>query len=135
MAGVRSVGVEAMDEEHEACVAALNELAARRTAGSLRAAAEALRTHFEHEQALLDQHLYAELVSSSGFSAAAGVRKTHYADHARMLASMAAQLRRGGSAVPAAFVRALMTDFREHAEAYDSHYEDELAAALLAASE
>jgi hemerythrin len=123
-----------MDKEHEACAAALRVLSASLSADALRAVLAAYQEHFAHEEQLLDEHLYADTpaVSGAGFSAAGGQRRTHYADHSRMLASIARQLAvaEAGGAVPAQFVRQAAEDFETHAKTYDASYAEPLSRAV-----
>jgi len=115
LASVTLTNVEAMDDEHEACVTALNELALHRNGACLRRVREVVEQHFKHEEDMLDQYFYhhsprqstaetnaggkrkyrdgddgekeeeGKEESSSTFSVAASARQSHYADHQRML--------------------------------------------------
>ena len=56
----------------------------------------AYEAHFAHEEALLDEHLWKDAALAakggaevSGFDAKASMRKTHLADHARMIKELA----------------------------------------------
>lgn len=88
--------------------------------------------HFAHEEALLDTHLYPDVASGSdgSFSAAAGARKSHYADHARLLADIRKQLATGQPETPATLVSKVLRDFENHANVYDAMYTDPLAERL-----
>ena len=59
------------------------------------------------------------------------MRKTHYADHERILGSLANEVKsmNDGGKVPSRFVAGLLKDFDVHADRYDSYAED-LQAAL-----
>lgn len=140
---IGSVMVAELDEEHEQCAVALNQLALSRDAASLLAVHEAYVTHFAHEERLLDLHLFAEVAGKGGgeagvFSAAAGARKSHFSEHKRMLDQVAQGLgeakQRGGGAVPAAFVQLLLRNFEEHATKYDNNYAEPLSASIALAS-
>jgi len=159
---VPSVRVEAMDREHALCAEALDRLAADRSAAAARAVVEAYRAHFAHEEALLDEHVYKQAAreaqwaagatgggggasgvggagAAGGFSADAGARKSHWADHARLLAGVEALCDgcasgggSGGAVIDAAAVSAVAADFERHARLYDGAYADRLSAALVA---
>jgi len=127
---VASVKVDILDEEHERCVDALNTLAKERSAEALRGVLECYLDHFEHEEILLDEHLYAGVdPEGRGFDADRNVRKTHYQDHERMLNDLKRQLKSGRD-VPAEFIAKVTADFSSHADKYDGNYADRLAAAL-----
>lgn len=129
-----------MDEEHEACARALDRLVQLRSVASLRAVLAEFEVHFKHEEQLLDTHLYADTVgagsAAQGFSADAGARKSHWADHARQLATIRCQLRIAGAdeaaegGVPVALVEQVVSDFERHATQYDGAYADRLAAGM-----
>ena len=122
LAPIASVSVPELDEEHEQCAAALEQLAAQRSSAALEAVLEAYEAHFAHEEALLDEHLYggappseapagqqqaaaagaapaAAGLPGGSFSADASARKSHWTDHARLLQDVRELLReaRGGS--------------------------------------
>ena len=130
--------VAELDDEHEICSAALDELARAPTRLALERVIKAYEGHFAHEESLLDTHLYAEAASgkaSNGFSAEASKRKTHYADHTRMLKelnTMVESLPSESAAVPSSFCDKVLRDFENHANKFDM-YGDELAAKLAAA--
>ena len=83
-------------------------------------------------QALLDQHLYADAIHATGFSADKGARTSHFADHAAMLSAVRALLADVGG-VSSRDVTALATDFARHATKYDGNYADRLSAAMAQA--
>lgn len=142
---IESVQVRELDDEHEMCAVALNSLAADRDPDSLRMVLVAYQTHFAHEEQLLDQHLYPELTQNTssggvgGFNAQAGQRKSHYADHARLIRDIETQLTQLGSSpgatVPAVFVDKVLRDFELHAHSYDGNYAEPLAKKLRAAAD
>lgn len=139
LAAIGSVKVKVLDEEHEQCAAALAGLAEHRNRAALQAVLAIYRTHFSHEEALLDAHMYADVVATAaggggGFSATGGQRKSHYGDHARMIKAIVVQLATGVDAVPGAFVDGLIRDFETHANTYDDTYADKLAASLAVAN-
>uniref|UniRef100_A0A7S3B3X7 Hemerythrin-like domain-containing protein n=1 Tax=Haptolina ericina TaxID=156174 RepID=A0A7S3B3X7_9EUKA len=82
---VPSVKVAVLDEEHARCEAALMQLAERRDSAALNELLTAYEEHFAHEEALLDEHLYAGVKRAKGFSADKGARTSHFTDHERML--------------------------------------------------
>lgn len=132
-----SVKVDVMDEEHERCAAALTELGERRTVEALRELMAVCAAHFEHEEAILDRHLYAEASARGGgnaFSVDAGARRSHYADHARVLSAMRQSIDAATAAsrqrVPVAVVKELMQEFKRHTDEYDASYADRLATAM-----
>ena len=140
---VPSVKVAVLDEEHERCEAKL-KLLARLTEPpgvgarggqikeALRGLLAAYEEHFAHEEALLDQHLYAGVEEQTGFSADKGARTSHFADHEAMLNGVRKLLVDGAPALCAADVVHLATDFERHATAYDGNYAERLSAALAA---
>ena len=118
--------------------------------------ARAYAAHFSHEEALLDMYLWEQAAAAAtgggaaagGFDRSASMRKSHFADHARMLRELAApathvqqQQEREReeedeeewgseeSMVPRGVVERALRDFEAHANRYDS-YGDELSAAL-----
>uniref|UniRef100_A0A7S0JH62 Hemerythrin-like domain-containing protein n=1 Tax=Calcidiscus leptoporus TaxID=127549 RepID=A0A7S0JH62_9EUKA len=132
---VPSVKVAVLDEEHAECEAALALLAERQDAEALRTLLSAYEKHFAHEEALLDAHLYEEAgAAAGGFSAAAGQRRSHFADHKRLLAELDGALQAANDLVPARFVDAVLRSFEQHANMYDTTYAEPLARALAAAA-
>ena len=141
LAKIDSVHVAALDAEHEACAAALARLAEAPTKEAIAAVVAAYEAHFAHEEALLDEHLYASAAAKSGgFDAAGSARRSHFADHKRMLADLerrAAALPAGGGTThvpdgeaPAVFVDRVLRSFEQHANVYDAAYAQPLAAKL-----
>jgi hemerythrin len=77
-----SVGVDSMDDEHQACAAALKELHRRRTRNALELVIQTLEQHFSHEETLMAQNGFGgDGSSSSSFSAL----HSHIQDHQRIL--------------------------------------------------
>ena len=132
---IDSVHVDVLDEEHELCAAALEAFALHRTRAALQCVLDAYRSHFAHEESLLDKHVYGgEDLSGSagGFSAALGQRKSHYGDHTRMINAIVAQLGMMTSSDSqvvgdALFVNRVLRDFETHAGTYDETYVGEMA--------
>lgn len=85
---VKSVGVEKMDAEHKACEAALAGLLKYPTYGSLDTVHKEFAAHFKSEESLLDETVYVKCLKTtgSGFDVAYGQRKSHFAEHQRILA-------------------------------------------------
>ena len=149
---IQSVSIAALDAEHAACVAALQQLASTRSLAALEKVVSVYEAHFAHEEDLLDTHLWKEAAaaaagtgSAGGFDKSASVRKSHFADHARMLRELAPEyvemaqatgedVSRDESVIPRSVVERALLDFEAHANRYDS-YGDDLAAALLRAGE
>jgi len=150
---VESVLNSELDVQHEDCAAALDALVRQRTASALEAALQTMRRHFDFEEELLDKHLYANLTSQAtghavgGFNADESMRRTHWSDHKRILATMEDHLvelgddacgKSSGCALPvqrllsSQFVKSLVVDFKKHADKYDTPYASRLAAALAA---
>jgi len=149
LAEIHSVHIPDLDEEHEECGAALAQMRDAPTKEAILRVIEAYTKHFAHEEALLDQHLYTkdamEASSSGSFSAAASARRSHFADHQKMIGELrarAAQLPEGGpqtgpkawiyadTEAPAAFVHRILRSFEHHANVYDANYSEPLAARL-----
>jgi len=146
LSAIETVHVAALDAEHEECEAALAALRECPTREAIMSVIEAYSKHFKHEEELLDQHLYATDASSGdGFSTAASARRSHFADHQRMIGELrarASQLPEGGpssgpkawiyasSEAPAAFVHRMLRAFENHANLYDTAYAAPLAARL-----
>lgn len=114
------------------CAQALAAFAKFRDYDSLEAVLDAYEAHFAHEETLLDAHLYPEVAAGggAGFSASAGARKSHYADHARLLSDIRKQLATGKPEIPALFASKVLRDFENHANVYDAMYTDPLAERL-----
>jgi len=134
---VASVKVAVLDEEHERCEAALTRLREKRSAEALKDVLSAYEDHFAHEEALLDEFLYADVHAidnkkPKGFSADEGARTSHFADHEAMLVALRKLLAK--PSVSVAEAKQLALDFERHATAYDGAYADRLSAAMADAS-
>lgn len=121
--GVPSVKVASMDAEHDECVKALNVLAEQRTLEALRSVLGIVKAHFRHEEELLDQSGWGGDVSDP-FSA----KGSHFKDHNRILEKINNELKVKQASVSADFIKSIVQDFEEHADRYDGHYADHLAA-------
>mmetsp|Transcript_23523 Transcript_23523/g.60128 ORF Transcript_23523/g.60128 Transcript_23523/m.60128 type:complete len:383 (-) Transcript_23523:373-1521(-) len=150
LATIHSVHVAELDQEHEQCAAALAGLIEAPTREAILRVVDAYTAHFAHEEALLDEHLYtaaATAAASEGsFSKEASMRKSHYADHQRMIGDLKARavsLPAGGPTCgpkawihtpngesPAVFVNRVLRAFEQHANVYDAAYAEPLAAQL-----
>jgi len=137
LAAIHSVHVDDLDAEHEQCAAALAELTKAPTRAAIERVLEAYTAHFAHEEAMLDTHLYTAAATATaetgGFSKEASMRRSHYADHEKMLRelrSTAAALPATGGSAPAAFVDSVLRAFENHANVYDAAYAEPLAAKL-----
>mmetsp|Transcript_24158 Transcript_24158/g.63045 ORF Transcript_24158/g.63045 Transcript_24158/m.63045 type:complete len:360 (-) Transcript_24158:281-1360(-) len=129
LADIASVRVEVLDKEHGQCATALANLVRNQSRAALESVLEVYRAHFDHEEELLERYVYAD-IGSGGFSAAGGQRKSHYADHARMIRAISSQLATGADVVPSAFVNQVLRDFETHANTYDDTYADKLSARM-----
>lgn len=125
---VVSVKVAALDAEHEACAQALEALGQALSPAAARKVLAIYESHFVHEEALLDTHLYQGCASESGFSADAGARRSHYADHSRLVKGVARLLE--VDAITPSMVDEVMRAFEDHADKYDGAYADRLSASL-----
>jgi hemerythrin len=160
---IQPTGVAAMDEEHEECSRLLEDLREKRSKDALAAVLRCLQTHFAHEEQMLDESLYssvakhkpshtgskrkpeaeilarrnvedAEEATGGSFSAEAGARKSHFADHARMLNNVRNFLdddAHSGRLVSEAFINGLLRDFEAHASRYDDAYRGFSSSQLL----
>ena len=93
---VASVLNDELDRQHEECAAALEELARTRSGSALDVALRVIRRHFETEELLLDRHLYGTVTGAGGgasetFSIQESMRKSHFADHKRIILTMYAR--------------------------------------------
>jgi len=139
---VPSVKVAALDEEHALCeakLALLGRLTESGASGKRLQIADALRgllaaytDHFAHEEALLDEHLYAAIDKEAGFSADKGARTSHFADHEGMLQGVRKLLAEVDH-ISFTDVVKLAADFERHATAYDGSYAERLSAAIARA--
>lgn len=127
-----------LDAEHDECCAALDLLSEQRSAPALASFLSVFEQHCSHEEALLEQHLYApeekRLAAEGGVSLLLDSRTSHFKDHARVIQTAKQELarldREGSSVVPVSFVNALLRDFENHANIYDANYADRLAAVI-----
>ena len=112
-------------------------------------------SHFAHEEALLDEHLYggdkgggadaSPAGGSGGFSVASSMRASHWGDHKAMLNELAALDAAlgeraaaagggpGGALLAAAEVDAVLRRFEKHADLYDGSYAAPLSEKLAVA--
>jgi len=146
-----SVLVAALDADHAACEAALEQLRTRRDGASAALLLKAYEAHFAREEALLDAHLYqaaaaaeaAEVAARHGagasavvsaFSAEASARASHRNDHKRMLTDLRKAMHACAIAddarVPVALADRMLREFERHAATYDAAYAERLSLAL-----
>jgi len=137
LSGIESVQNDVLDSEHEECVAALNGLAHSKEPSALEAVYRTFVDHFKHEESLLNDHVYAveeeRLKKEGGTSLLLDSRRSHYSDHKKMLEKVQTEYSgavKEGRLVSSAFVNRLFRDFEHHANVYDGHYAEKLAAAL-----
>lgn len=137
LGGIESVKNDELDAEHEECTAALNVLAHTLEAAALDAVHRVFVRHFKHEEVMLNDHIYApeekRVKREGGTSLLLDSKRSHYRDHEKMIAKVQEEHARAvkeGSLVSSAFVNQLFRDFEHHANTYDGHYADKLAAAL-----
>lgn len=177
---ISSVQVDVLDAEHEECAEALTRFKNTPTRDALLCVRQCYEKHFEHEENLLEEHLYgldakllavsrlsvrelksliksapnvslkgcvekSDLISraeqviraaasggGAGFSVDDSMKRSHFADHVRLiqdidnlLASMAHD-----DKAPAVKVDKILRDFEYHANKYDDTYAERLSAAL-----
>lgn len=131
LGALEAVGVDEIDSEHQECAAALSLLAEHRSVSALQSVLEVLTAHFAHEEQLLDMWVYRQRKEPrSGFDADGNARKTHFADHSRMLRTVSSQLSLGGDKVPDSVVDRILRDFEEHAERYDRGFGKRMSLAM-----
>lgn len=138
LAEVDSVKNEELDHEHEECSDALNLLSEQRSASALASFVDVFERHCQHEEQLLEQHLYApekaRLAAEGGVSLLLNSRTSHLQDHERLIRTAKDELvrleREGSQAVSVSFVNRLLRDFENHANLYDASYADRLAAVI-----
>jgi hemerythrin len=129
---------EELDEEHDECASALDQLVEQRSASSLRSFLDLFERHCAHEEALLNHHLYSpeekRLAVEGGISLLLNSRTSHFKDHEKLIKRAKQELttldREGSAVVPASYVDSLLRDFENHANVYDASYADRLAEAL-----
>jgi len=132
---IDSVKNNQLDQEHEECSAALCMLSEQRSASALALFIDVFQRHCAHEEALLEQHLYAQeqsrLVAEGGVSLLLDSRTSHFQDHQRIIGAAKQELAGLDSAgVSVNFVNTLLRDFENHANRYDASYADRLAAVI-----
>ena len=140
LSDIVAVNVEVLDHEHSECALALTNLANTLTVETLKQVFHIYLKHFTHEEELLDQHLYHDILcndSSSkqnGFSADGNARDSHFSDHARLLNDLKQEIVRlervKESTTSKEFVNKVLRDFESHANQYDDAYADRLSQAI-----
>lgn len=123
-----------MDAEHERCAAALETLRQDLKPASLAAVLKEVETHFAHEEELLDRYVYKQPAGGGGFSADAGARKSHRADHTKILSEIRTACERAEreGTVPMEIVTRVEDEFERHADQFDGHYAERMSAAIAA---
>lgn len=117
--GYPSVGVEAMDDEHEECFLALQQLQKSSKLDDLKNAKTAIEAHFQHEE---------ELFKETGFDDGGKFSKTksHCQDHRKILAEIDNEMVRcsdsGDNIVSKDFTNSLVSRLEEHTNQYDTQY-------------
>ena len=135
---IDSVRNEELDREHQECSAALCQLSEHLSSAALANFLDVFQRHCMHEEALLEQYLYAQertrLAAEGGVSMLLNSRTSHFQDHERLIGAAKQELARlddaGSSDVPVNFVNGLLRDFENHANLYDASYADRLAAVI-----
>lgn len=133
MGEIKSVKVKVLDDEHEECMKALAAMVERKDYDSLMAVIRVYESHFKHEEELLDKHLYAAASTTGGsFNADAGVRRSHYSDHGRLIAELheATCASKRGVPLSKTFLERTLRNFEDHANRYDATYAARLSAAM-----
>jgi len=122
-----SVGVTAMDEEHEALETALEEWQASPTIEGLAALLELWQNHSLHEEELFERYDFGRHKSAAPGEAATVPHCEHHRHIARMMESaMQAGSASGGQPFPADVVASLAGEINRHAEVYDAAYAGKL---------
>jgi hemerythrin len=133
---IASVGVAEMDEEHGLCAGALDQLQRTRSLDALEQVLQIYQLHFRHEEQFLDKWLYTDQQKSAseGFNADASARRTHFADHARMIRAVKDQIQlmrsQPNATLKPNFVSQVLRDFEEHADRYDGSYAERMSSAI-----
>lgn len=134
LAKLASVGVEELDRQHDVCAAALKELVAKRDAKSLKSLIAAYADHFEYEEMLLEKYLWtkgAKEHKSDSFDSNTNMRRSHFADHSRLLAELhGAVCSTEHQKLSDEFVNSVLRNFETHTSRYDNSYADKLSAAM-----
>ena len=123
-----SVGVDSMDDEHKECADAFNLVIANSSSENLRILYDTLKSHFDHEEALITKYIH----NSTSFSSL----NSHKMDHERILKIANDELYRVNGCglngqwhkipVDLAVVREIADAFHKHAEQFDSLYESKI---------
>lgn len=137
LSDIDSVKNDSLDAEHEECAAALNALASSLEPSALDAVHRVFVRHFQHEEDMLNEHLYdveeKRQKQEGGASLLLDSRRSHYRDHEKMIKKVEEEYARAvkdGSLVSSTFIHRLFRDFENHANIYDAFYADKLSAAL-----
>mmetsp|Transcript_10610 Transcript_10610/g.20529 ORF Transcript_10610/g.20529 Transcript_10610/m.20529 type:complete len:353 (-) Transcript_10610:50-1108(-) len=120
---IQSVKVPSMDAEHDECASAMRQLAEKGSSEALQGVLDCMSEHFGHEEQLFEVHGFGNHKNER-----LAAKKTHMADHNRILNKVRHQLASCNGYVPATFVRELLQDFDEHTARYDMQYADFLSA-------
>jgi len=130
--GVHSVNHQGMDDQHDLCITALNELSQKLSKPALRRVRDELASHFADEEALLQNSRFGTAACCEGNSEFSALG-SHVKDHKRIITMAEDALETlqnacdGEGTVPVKIVADLCTAFVDHAELYDSLYADKLA--------
>eukprot|EP00931_Biecheleriopsis_adriatica_P117901 TRINITY_DN93381_c0_g1_i1.p1 TRINITY_DN93381_c0_g1~~TRINITY_DN93381_c0_g1_i1.p1 ORF type:complete len:386 (-),score=79.95 TRINITY_DN93381_c0_g1_i1:314-1471(-) len=137
LAGVASVGHDAMDAQHDTCIQALKELWQDLSVKALKFVREQLQSHFDEEEVLLQKSGFGPEESCCGASNDFSALASHAKDHKRIISladDALAQLTNvchasdaHGGTVPRQVAMALCKAFAEHARLYDALYEGKVA--------
>lgn len=122
-----SVGVPAMDEEHEALESALEAWQASATVGRLAALLELWQSHSQHEEELFERYDFGRHKSASPGEASTVPHCEHHRHIARMMESaIQASSSTCCQTVPADVVASLVDEINRHANVYDVAYAGKL---------
>lgn len=139
LAEIDSVKNDELDAEHEECSSALELLSQHRSASALANFLDIFQRHCDHEESLLEEHLYApeekRVSVEGGVSLLLNSRTSHFQDHKKLIGSIKQELDRLGgdtsdALVSVSFVNGLLRGFENHANVYDASYADRLAVAV-----
>lgn len=126
---LESVGHDAMDEDHEECLAALRALKEKLTVPTLRTVRDAFASHFQREEELLRSVAFGGCTDASAGVPGLTAFEGHAQDHKRIVAIAEDALVKLDQAcdsiegaVPATTAAALSRAFVEHATLYDALY-------------
>jgi hypothetical protein len=126
ISSIPSVKVDIIGKEHHECEEALRILRVKHDNESLSKLLRTFEDHFRHEEVLLDKHLYDK--DMTGFSADMNARKSHFADHAKILDNFRCYL--AYDDIPELVVNSISNMFHSHTREYDVNYADRLSEAL-----